>query len=291
MALLAGLAVFGLAKALKLWAIASLGERWSFRVLVLPGRALVARGPYRWMRHPNYLAVLGEISGVALTVWALVTGPLALAGFGALMWRRIGIEDRALDRRTGPRGYPRRIAHYQRRFACGKQVGLHNFHMPSQPEPRDVLAGARQRTRVLVGGNDAFDATARQHRSQHAGAGTDIEGQLRRGQRRCIHQLDVFAAHRREHAVVRVDARTQAWDLDAFLAPLVRTDQPEQLAQRDDRGPSAFPIRFDASLPHIRRTAQRDTVVAIQRDQDHRQRARALRLRLAVQMERLAGYL
>ncbi len=96
--LLTGLALFGLAKALKLWAIASLGERWSFRVLVLPGRALVTGGPYRWMRHPNYLAVLGEILGVALTVWAPVTGALALAGFGALLWRRIAIEDRALGR-------------------------------------------------------------------------------------------------------------------------------------------------------------------------------------------------
>lgn len=97
-ALLCGLAVFGIAKALKLWAIASLGERWSFRVLVLPGRGLVAHGPYRWMRHPNYLAVTGEILGVALTVWAPATGPIALMGFGALMWRRIRIEDRALGR-------------------------------------------------------------------------------------------------------------------------------------------------------------------------------------------------
>jgi methyltransferase len=98
MVLLTGLAIFGLAKALKLWAIASLGERWSFRVLVVPGRALVTGGPYRWMRHPNYLAVLGEILGVALIVWARATGALALAGFGALMWRRIAIEDRALGR-------------------------------------------------------------------------------------------------------------------------------------------------------------------------------------------------
>ena len=96
--LLGGLAIFGVAKALKLWAIASLGERWSFRVLVVPGRALVASGPYRWMRHPNYLAVLGEILGVALTVRAPVTGLLALAGFGALLWRRMAIEDRALGR-------------------------------------------------------------------------------------------------------------------------------------------------------------------------------------------------
>jgi methyltransferase len=96
--LVAGLVVFGLAKALKLWAVRSLGERWSFRVLVLPGRALVAGGPYRWMRHPNYLAVLGEMAGVALTVWAPVTGPIALVAFGLLMWHRIGIEDRALGR-------------------------------------------------------------------------------------------------------------------------------------------------------------------------------------------------
>lgn len=94
--LLAGLAVFGAAKALKLWAITSLGERWSFRVLVLPGQPLVATGPYRWMRHPNYLAVAGEIVGVALTVWAPVTGLLALVGFGWLMRRRIAVEEQAL---------------------------------------------------------------------------------------------------------------------------------------------------------------------------------------------------
>jgi methyltransferase len=96
--LVAGLVVFGLAKALKLWAIASLGGLWSYRLLVLPGRALVTRGPYQWIRHPNYLAVLGEIVGVALTVWAPVTGLLALLGFGSLLRRRIAVEDRALGR-------------------------------------------------------------------------------------------------------------------------------------------------------------------------------------------------
>ena len=96
--LFGGLAIFGMAKALKLWAIASLGERWSFRVLVLPGRALVASGPYRWIRHPNYLAVLGEILGVALTVRAPVTGLMGLVGFGALLRRRMAIEERALGR-------------------------------------------------------------------------------------------------------------------------------------------------------------------------------------------------
>ena len=94
--LVIGLAVFGISKALKLWAISTLGVRWSFRVLVLPGVALVKRGPYAILRHPNYLAVMGEIIGVALIVWAPVAGTLALAGFGYLLVRRIAIEDRAL---------------------------------------------------------------------------------------------------------------------------------------------------------------------------------------------------
>ncbi|MGE3273815.1 MAG: isoprenylcysteine carboxylmethyltransferase family protein [Vicinamibacterales bacterium] len=96
--LAAGLALFGFAKALKIWVLTTLGVHWSFRVLVVPGAPLVHAGPYRFMRHPNYLAVIGEIAGVALTVGATITGPLFLVGFGWLMWRRIGIEDAALGR-------------------------------------------------------------------------------------------------------------------------------------------------------------------------------------------------
>ncbi len=97
-ALAAGILVFGLAKALKAWAITSLGTRWTFRVLVPPGAPLVAAGPYRWLRHPNYLAVAGEIAGAALLVGAFVSGALFLAGFGWLMRRRIAVEERALGR-------------------------------------------------------------------------------------------------------------------------------------------------------------------------------------------------
>ena len=93
-----GLALFGLAKALKMWAISSLGSRWSFRVLVLPGAPLVRTGPYRFLSHPNYLAVVGEMASVALIVWAPITGILATIGFGWLMIRRIAVEDRALGR-------------------------------------------------------------------------------------------------------------------------------------------------------------------------------------------------
>lgn len=98
-ALAAGILVFGLAKALKGWAISSLGTRWTFRVLVPPGDRLVATGPYRFLRHPNYLAVGGEIAGAALLVGAFISGALFLVGFGWLMRRRIAVEERALGRR------------------------------------------------------------------------------------------------------------------------------------------------------------------------------------------------
>ena len=96
--LMGGLALFGLAKALKAWAISSLGSRWSYRVLVVPGEPLVTSGPYRFISHPNYLAVVGEIAGVAAIVWAPGAGVLSLIGFGWLMIARIRIEDQALGR-------------------------------------------------------------------------------------------------------------------------------------------------------------------------------------------------
>ena len=93
-----GLVLFGMAKAFKMWAIASLGPRWSYRVLVIPGEPLVQSGPYRFIAHPNYLAVAGEMAGVAATVWAPITGTLGIILFGWLMTRRIRVEDRALGR-------------------------------------------------------------------------------------------------------------------------------------------------------------------------------------------------
>ncbi|MBA3270519.1 MAG: hypothetical protein H0T71_08385 [Acidobacteria bacterium] len=96
--LAAGFAVLGVAKALKIWAISTLGVHWTFRVLVVPDAQLIAGGPYAIVRHPNYIAVLGELAGVALIVCAPVTGVLAATGFGFLLWRRIAIEDRALGR-------------------------------------------------------------------------------------------------------------------------------------------------------------------------------------------------
>lgn len=91
-----GAAVFGLGKGLKYWAITTLGERWTYRVLVLPGAPLVAGGPYRWMRHPNYAGVVGELIGMMLLTSAWTMGPVALLMFGTLLQRRIAAENRAL---------------------------------------------------------------------------------------------------------------------------------------------------------------------------------------------------
>jgi methyltransferase len=93
----AGAVVFVLAKALKWWAIASLGGSWTFRVIVVPGMTRVASGPYRFMSHPNYVAVVGELAGVALLTGARLSGPLMTLAFGLLMVKRVAIERRALD--------------------------------------------------------------------------------------------------------------------------------------------------------------------------------------------------
>jgi len=95
-AVLLGLAIFGCGKVIKFWAIAALGPRWSFRVLVLPGAPLVTSGPYRWMRHPNYVGVVGELVGMMLIASAWINGPTGLLFFGWLLQQRIEAENRAL---------------------------------------------------------------------------------------------------------------------------------------------------------------------------------------------------
>jgi methyltransferase len=94
-----GLALWTASKGLKYAAIGALGERWCFRVLVVGGLPLVRRGPYRVLRHPNYAAVLGELAAMAFLCPAPVTGALSLAAFGALLVRRIRLEEHALGLR------------------------------------------------------------------------------------------------------------------------------------------------------------------------------------------------
>jgi methyltransferase len=95
---LSGALMFIVSKWLKYWAIGALGERWSFRVLVVPGEPLVTHGPYRYVAHPNYIAVVGELAGTAMMMGATVSGPLALVMFGAILWRRVRLETAALGK-------------------------------------------------------------------------------------------------------------------------------------------------------------------------------------------------
>jgi methyltransferase len=96
--LIAGFAVFAAAKILKLWAMTALGQRWSYRVLVLRGVPLVSTGPYAYLRHPNYVAVFGEIAGFAMLVGARVAGVISVIAFALLVRKRIAVEERALLR-------------------------------------------------------------------------------------------------------------------------------------------------------------------------------------------------
>jgi methyltransferase len=67
----------------RFWVLATLGRRWTIRVIVVPGEKLVARGPYRWLRHPNYAVVTGEFAAVPLALglplFALVFSVLNVA--------------------------------------------------------------------------------------------------------------------------------------------------------------------------------------------------------------------
>ena len=95
---IAATAVVVLAMALRYWAIATLGERWNSRVLVIPGESAVASGPYRHVRHPNYVAVYAEVAALPLVHAAWVTAAAATIVNALLLRRRIRHEEKALER-------------------------------------------------------------------------------------------------------------------------------------------------------------------------------------------------
>ena len=80
----------------RLWVIASLGPYWTTRIMTLPGAALVRRGPYHWLRHPNYLVVAGEIAVLPLAFGAWQLALLfSVPNLVLLVWR-MRVEDQAL---------------------------------------------------------------------------------------------------------------------------------------------------------------------------------------------------
>lgn len=95
------IAVFLALQVARVWVIASLGPYWTTRIITVPGAALVRRGPYRWLRHPNYVVVTLEITILPLAFGAWPVA-VAFSVFNALLLRhRIGVEEAALAERRG----------------------------------------------------------------------------------------------------------------------------------------------------------------------------------------------
>lgn len=83
--------------ALRYWAIVSLGDRWTTRVFVVPEEPPAVRGPYRWLRHPNYLAVIVEVAALPLVHGAWWTAIVFSAGNALVLRTRIRVEEEALE--------------------------------------------------------------------------------------------------------------------------------------------------------------------------------------------------
>ena len=98
------LGVYAVLQVLRAWTLASLGPRWTTRILILPGAPLVRRGPYRLFPHPNYAVVVGEIAVLPL-VFGMPAYALVFSLLNAVvLWLRIRTENAAL--RGGVRPFP-----------------------------------------------------------------------------------------------------------------------------------------------------------------------------------------
>lgn len=82
----------------RVWAIATLGERWTTRIIILPGEPLVTSGPYRWVNHPNYLVVIGEFAVLPLVFDLPVVAIVFSILNAAMLAVRIRAENIALGR-------------------------------------------------------------------------------------------------------------------------------------------------------------------------------------------------
>jgi methyltransferase len=85
----------------RLWVISSLGYYWTTRIVTVPGAPLVQTGPFRWLRHPNYLLVITEIAVLPLAFGAIWIAVLFSALNLVLILRRIRIEESVLAPRRG----------------------------------------------------------------------------------------------------------------------------------------------------------------------------------------------
>lgn len=96
------LALFLAAQALRAWSMASLGERWNVRVWVVPGLPPVRSGPYRFLSHPNYFAVVLELLAGPMMFGAWRTALVIGVANAAALSLRVRVEERALTEASPP---------------------------------------------------------------------------------------------------------------------------------------------------------------------------------------------
>ncbi|ODN71853.1 isoprenylcysteine carboxyl methyltransferase family protein [Methylobrevis pamukkalensis] len=99
----AWLAVFGVLQVLRFWVLGTLGRRWTTRIIVLPGAPLVTHGPYRYMSHPNYAVVVGEIAVLPLCLGLPLVALVFSLANAVVLFIRIRCENRILA--EAPQGH------------------------------------------------------------------------------------------------------------------------------------------------------------------------------------------
>jgi methyltransferase len=91
------LALFVVLEIARVWVLATLGRRWTIRVIIVHGEHLVARGPYRFLRHPNYVVVCGEVAVVPLALGLPILALIFTLLNAAVLAIRIPEENAALQ--------------------------------------------------------------------------------------------------------------------------------------------------------------------------------------------------
>lgn len=91
------LALFGVTELARIWVLRTLGERWTTRIIIVPGEKLVTSGPYRYVSHPNYIVVVAEIALLPLVFGLGQVAMLFSAMNAAVLAIRISAENRALE--------------------------------------------------------------------------------------------------------------------------------------------------------------------------------------------------
>lgn len=126
------LAAFALGQALRLWCIRALGPAWNARAVVAPRQGVVSGGPYRWVRHPNYLAVAVELVALPVAAGAWITLALTSVAFLFVLRVRILAEEALL--REIP-GYAEAMGHKGRFLPRWRGGGAPPRMPPVDPPP------------------------------------------------------------------------------------------------------------------------------------------------------------